>query len=63
MLAVGEVVWVPTEEAIDVVTALSGSGPAYFFLLAELMAEAASDWGSSHRPRVGSRSPPSTARV
>jgi pyrroline-5-carboxylate reductase len=43
MRAVGEVVWVPTEEAIDVVTALSGSGPAYFFLLAELMAQAASD--------------------
>src|SRR6185437_12177456 len=30
MQAVGEVVWVPSEEAIDVVTALSGSGPAYF---------------------------------
>ena len=45
MLAVGEVVWVPTEEAIDVVTALSGSGPAYFFLLAELMTEAATGLG------------------
>ncbi len=45
MQAVGEVVWVPTEEAIDVVTALSGSGPAYFFLLAELMAQAAADLG------------------
>ncbi|GAC1458552.1 MAG: pyrroline-5-carboxylate reductase [Steroidobacteraceae bacterium] len=38
--SVGETVWVPTEDALDVVTAVSGSGPAYFFLLAELMAEA-----------------------
>ena len=45
MEAAGEVVWVPTEEAIDIVTALSGSGPAYFFLLAELMAEAATHLG------------------
>jgi pyrroline-5-carboxylate reductase len=43
--SVGEVVWVATEDALDVVTALSGSGPAYFFLLAELMAEAAERLG------------------
>jgi pyrroline-5-carboxylate reductase len=43
--SVGEVVWVPDEAALDVVTALSGSGPAYFFLLAELMAEAAASLG------------------
>ena len=43
--SVGETVWVPTEEALDVVTALSGSGPAYFFLLAELMAEAGEQLG------------------
>jgi pyrroline-5-carboxylate reductase len=40
MQAVGEVVWVHSEEALDAVTALSGSGPAYFFLLAQLMADA-----------------------
>jgi pyrroline-5-carboxylate reductase len=45
MGAVGEVVWVPTEDMLDVVTALSGSGPAYFFLLAELMMQAAIDLG------------------
>jgi pyrroline-5-carboxylate reductase len=36
----GEVVWVANEEALDVVTALSGSGPAYFFLLAQEMMQA-----------------------
>jgi pyrroline-5-carboxylate reductase len=30
---------------LDAVTALSGSGPAYFFLLAELMAQAGVDLG------------------
>jgi pyrroline-5-carboxylate reductase len=39
--AAGTTVWVPDEPLLDVVTALSGSGPAYFFLLAELMTDAA----------------------
>jgi pyrroline-5-carboxylate reductase len=43
--AVGDVFWVRAEELLDVVTALSGSGPAYFFLLAELMAEAGAELG------------------
>lgn len=45
MQSVGEVVWVATEDAIDAVTALSGSGPAYFFFLAETMAKAGVDLG------------------
>jgi pyrroline-5-carboxylate reductase len=43
--AVGTTVWVADEAALDVVTALSGSGPAYFFLLAELMTDAAVNLG------------------
>ncbi len=43
--AVGITVWVAEESLLDVVTALSGSGPAYFFLLAELMTDAAVNLG------------------
>jgi pyrroline-5-carboxylate reductase len=43
--AVGEVVWVDDEAHIDAVTAVSGSGPAYVFLLAECLAEAGIDAG------------------
>jgi pyrroline-5-carboxylate reductase len=39
--AVGSVSWVDDEMHMDTVTALSGSGPAYFFLLAEAMADGA----------------------
>jgi pyrroline-5-carboxylate reductase len=38
--ACGEVAWVEAEALIDPVTALSGGGPAYVFLLMEAMAEA-----------------------
>jgi pyrroline-5-carboxylate reductase len=43
--AVGVAVWVEREELLDVVTALSGSGPAYYFLLMEAMEEAAAALG------------------
>lgn len=38
--AVGEVAWIEDEAQMDAVTAVSGSGPAYVFLLAEVMAQA-----------------------
>ena len=40
LAALGETVWVKTECEIDAVTAVSGSGPAYVFLLAEALAAA-----------------------
>jgi pyrroline-5-carboxylate reductase len=43
--AVGSVSWIEDEAHMDTVTALSGSGPAYFFLLAEAMADAAASQG------------------
>ncbi|HLU79586.1 MAG TPA: pyrroline-5-carboxylate reductase [Burkholderiaceae bacterium] len=43
--AVGEVVWVEDDHAIDVVTSLSGSGPAYVFLFLEAMIAAAVEQG------------------
>lgn len=45
MRALGETVWVEPEAALDAVTALSGSGPAYCFLLAECMAAAGTRLG------------------
>jgi pyrroline-5-carboxylate reductase len=39
--SIGEVAWVDDESHIDIVTALSGGGPAYVFLLAECLGKAA----------------------
>lgn len=41
LAAVGLTVWVENEAQINAVTAVSGSGPAYFFLFFEAMIEAA----------------------
>lgn len=47
MSAVGAVVQVPNESDIDAVTAISGSGPAYFFLLIDMLCKTATDFGLS----------------
>lgn len=39
--------WVDKEELLDVVTGLSGSGPAYFFALVEHLVSSATSWGLS----------------
>jgi len=43
--AVGVTVWVEQESALDAVTAISGSGPAYFFYFIELLQQAGEDLG------------------
>jgi pyrroline-5-carboxylate reductase len=45
--AVGQALWVEDEALMDPVTALSGSGPAYVFLLVEAMAAAGAKLGLS----------------
>ena len=45
MEAVGTALWIQDESLMDAVTALSGSGPAYFFLLMECMEAAALELG------------------
>jgi len=47
--AVGIVEWLDAENKIDMVTALSGSGPAYFFLMIEAMIEAGVAQGLSRK--------------
>jgi pyrroline-5-carboxylate reductase len=76
--AVGRTVWVDDEAHLDAVTAVSGSGPAYFFLLIELLELAAqaeglppdvarqlaveTAWGSALLAR-GSADDPATLRA
>ena len=43
--AVGSFVWIHSEEDMDAVTAVSGSGPAYFFYFIEALEQAGKDLG------------------
>ena len=47
LAAVGETAWVDDERDIDAVTAISGSGPAYVFLLIECLERSAVELGLS----------------
>ncbi|HEY4732834.1 MAG TPA: pyrroline-5-carboxylate reductase [Gammaproteobacteria bacterium] len=48
MRAVGLTLWLDQESQMDAVTALSGSGPAYFFLIIEVLENAAIKLGLPH---------------
>lgn len=45
--AMGRAVWIDNEAMMDTVTAISGSGPAYFYLLAEIVEATAIELGLS----------------
>ena len=45
MTAVGHAVWLDAEAKMDAVTAVSGTGPSYFYLLIDVMIEAAIQYG------------------
>ena len=47
LAAAGDTQWIENEALMDAVTAVSGSGPAYFFLLMEAMIDAATAQGLS----------------
>lgn len=49
MEAVGRVWWFPREQQLDAVTAISGSGPAYFFLFMEAVQQAGVELGLSEQ--------------
>lgn len=45
MSAVGQVVWLKGETEMDAVTAVSGTGPAYFYLLIDILIQSAINFG------------------
>ena len=49
MQSVGSALWVKTESALDGLTAISGSGPAYVFLFIESLVQASLDLGFSQK--------------
>ncbi|MEE8320318.1 MAG: pyrroline-5-carboxylate reductase [Gammaproteobacteria bacterium] len=49
MRSVGLAIWLDDETMMDAVTALSGSGPAYFFLVMEVMEKAALSLGMTQQ--------------
>lgn len=60
MSAVGQVLWIDDEAHMDAVTAISGTGPAYFYLLIDIMIEAGTRNGLD--PGVARRLAVETAR-
>ncbi len=52
LLSIGTVSFVSKEEQIDLITAISGSGPAYFFYLTEVLTEIAIDLGISKNDAI-----------
>ena len=47
--SVGEILWVKKESDLDIVTAISGSGPAYIFYIMKVMINAAQELGLSEK--------------
>ena len=47
--SVGEILWVKKESDLDIVTAISGSGPAYIFYIMEVMINSAQELGLSEK--------------
>ena len=45
MTAVGHAVWLDSESKMDAVTAVSGTGPSYFYLLIDVMIQSAMHYG------------------
>ena len=46
--ALGEEIFVEDEDYLDMATALSGTGPAYFYLLVDMLVKVAEDMGLDH---------------